>query len=79
MLAYARSLNLWGDSGKIDAVIPYGWASGSATFAGQPHHREVNGFGDPALRFTWNFIGAPALKSPQANLLLLPEKPARIG
>jgi len=59
--AYARSLNLLGDSGKIDASIQYGWASGSATFAGQPHDRDINGFGDPALRFTWNFIGAPAL------------------
>jgi hypothetical protein len=48
-----------------DRVIPYSWASGSATFAGQPHHREVHGFGDPALRFTWNFIGAPALTLPE--------------
>lgn len=61
VVAYARSLNLLGDSGKIDVIIPYGWASGSATFAGQPHDREVNGFADPALRLTWNFIGAPAL------------------
>jgi hypothetical protein len=61
VFAYARSLNLLGDSGKIDAVIPYSWASGSATFAGVPHDREVHGFGDPALRLTWNFIGAPAL------------------
>jgi len=61
VVAYSRALNLWGDSGKVDAIIPYGWASGSATFAGQPHEREVNGFGDPALRLTWNFIGAPAL------------------
>jgi len=61
VVAYARSLNLWGSSGKIDAVIPYGWASGSAAFAGQPQDREVNGFADPAVKLTWNFIGAPAL------------------
>jgi hypothetical protein len=61
VLAYARSLNLWGDTGKLDAVVPYGWASGDATYVGQPRHREVDGFGDPTVRLSWNFIGAPAL------------------
>jgi len=65
VLAYSRSLNFFGDSAKFDVVIPYGWASGSATFAGQPFQRDVNGFGDPAVRFTWNFFGAPALTLPE--------------
>src|SRR5436190_22375952 len=43
VVAYAKSLNLWGDSGKIDAIIPYAWASGKATFAGQTQDRKVNG------------------------------------
>jgi hypothetical protein len=59
--AHARSFNLLGDSAKVDVVLPYAWSSGKATYLGQPHHRDVNGFGDPALRLTWNFIGAPAL------------------
>lgn len=54
-------MSLWGDTGKLDAVVPYGWASGDATYAGEPGHREVDGFGDPTARLTWNFIGAPAL------------------
>ena len=65
MLAYARSLNLGGNNGKVDVLVPYGWASGSATYLGQPHQRDVNGFGDPAVRMTWNFIGAPALSVPE--------------
>ena len=61
VLAYARSLDVWGRSGKVDVVLPYAWLSGSADVAGQPQEREVSGFGDPRLRFSVNFYGAPAL------------------
>ena len=62
LLAYARVLDVWGTSGKFDVVLPYSWLSGSAAFAGQPQEREVSGFGDPRLRFSVNFYGAPALR-----------------
>jgi hypothetical protein len=61
VFAYARSLDLWGRSGKFDVVIPYAWVSGEAEYAGQPVTREVSGFGAPRLRLAMNFIGAPAL------------------
>ena len=61
VLAYARSLDVWGTSGKIDVVVPYAWLSGSAAFQGQPQEREVSGFADPRLRFSVNLYGAPAL------------------
>jgi hypothetical protein len=61
LLAYARSLDVWGKSGKVDVVVPYAWLSGSADFQGQPREREVSGFADPRLRFSVNFYGAPAL------------------
>jgi len=61
VLAYARSLDVWGRSGKFDVIVPYSWVSGSAELAGQPRQREVSGFGDPKLRFSVNFYGAPAL------------------
>src|SRR5262245_40217392 len=60
-LAYARSLDVWGKSGKVDVVLPYARLSGSADVAGQPREREVSGFGDPRLRFSVNLYGAPAL------------------
>ena len=41
VLAYVRTLDLWGRSGKFDVILPYAWASGTATLAGQPHKREV--------------------------------------
>lgn len=61
VLAYARSLDVWGQSGKFDIIVPYAWLSGTAEFAGQPREREVSGFGDLRLRFSLNFYGAPAL------------------
>jgi hypothetical protein len=61
VLAYARSLNVWGRSGKFSAIIPYGWISGTAELAGQPQQREISGLGDVRFRFSVNFFGAPAL------------------
>ncbi len=61
VLAYIRSLDVWGKSGKFDVILPYAWTSGSATFEGQPHQRDVSGFGDPRFRFSVNLYGAPAL------------------
>jgi hypothetical protein len=61
VLGYARVLDVWGKSGKFDVILPYSWLSGSAEFEGMPREREVSGFGDPRLRFSVNFYGAPAL------------------
>jgi hypothetical protein len=64
LLAYARSLDLWGMSGKLDIIVPYSDLSGSALVNGKPAERNVSGLGDPRFRLSVNFIGAPAL-SPQ--------------
>jgi hypothetical protein len=61
LLSYVRSLDVWGTSGKLGVVLPYAWASGTATFAGQPREREVSGLADPRFLFTVNLYGAPAL------------------
>jgi hypothetical protein len=61
LLAYARSLDVWGLSGKLLAVLPFADASGSAKLAGQEREREVLGLADPMLRLSVNFFGAPAL------------------
>ena len=59
--AYAHSFGAWGKSAKFDVIVPYTWLAGSALFVGQQRVREVNGFGDPRLRLSINFFGAPAL------------------
>ncbi len=61
VLAYARSLDVWGKSGKFDIILPYSQLSGSARVAGQERERNVSGFNDPLFRFSVNLYGAPAL------------------
>jgi len=61
VLAYARALNVWGKSGKVDVVLPLLELSGTGTVAGEPAERRISGFGDPRLRFSVNLYGAPAL------------------
>ncbi len=61
VLAYARSLNFFGQCGKIDIILPFSQLSGSALVAGQQREREVSGFADSRFRFSVNFYGAPAL------------------
>lgn len=61
VFAYARSLDVWGRSGKVDIVLPLAWLSGTATFAGLPRERDIAGFADPKFRFSVNLYGAPAL------------------
>jgi hypothetical protein len=65
VLAYARSIDFWGRSGKVDVVLPYSGLSGSALVLGQEIEREVTGFHDPRLRLSVNLYGAPALSFEQ--------------
>jgi len=60
-LAYARSLDVSGQSAKFDVVVPIANISGTATYAGEPKQRDITGLGDPRFRFSYNFYGAPAL------------------
>lgn len=59
--AYARSLDVWGRSGKFDIVLPTAWLSGAAALDGQPVERQTSGFADPKFRFSVNLHGAPSL------------------
>ena len=65
ILGYARVVDFWGTSGKIDILVPYTWLSGSANYAGERIDRVVNGFADPAFRVSINLYGAPALTLPE--------------
>ena len=61
VVAYARTMDLWGKSAKFDAILPYTWLSGTALFKGQPVQRQVDGFADSKFRLSVNLYGAPAL------------------
>ncbi len=60
-LAYVRSLDIWGKSGKVDIIIPEAWLSGQAEVLGQQKGRDVVGFADPMVRLYVNLFGAPAM------------------
>ncbi len=59
--AYARSIKIGKMSGKVDAILPYAWLSGTADFNGKSVSREVSGLADPRLRMSVIFLGGPAL------------------
>jgi len=61
VLAYVRSLDVFGKSAKVDVVLPYASAFGSATAIGEFREREVSGLADPRFHFAINLYGAPAL------------------
>ena len=61
VMGYARSLSLWGRSGKFDMGVPYTRLSGTADYLGVPSERKVSGFGRPVARLSMNFLGAPAM------------------
>jgi len=60
-LAFATTLNVFGKSAKFDVIVPYGYLAATGVLQDVPRARYVTGFGDPAFRFSINFIGAPAL------------------
>ena len=61
VLAYVRTLDLWGRSGKVDIIVPYSSVDGTAKVFGEGRRRKVSGFNDPRLRFSMLLYGAPAL------------------
>ena len=65
LLAYVRTLNLWGMPAKVDGTLPFAWLSGTAELTGSPVQRDVDGFGDLGLRLSAILLGAPALSLPE--------------
>jgi hypothetical protein len=61
VLAYSRSLDIWGTSGKVDVILPAASLSGKADVLGEPRTRDIAGFADPMVRLYVNLFGAPAL------------------
>jgi hypothetical protein len=61
IMAYARGLDLWGKSGQLSLVAPYSWGTVSGLLEGRPTSVDRSGFGDPVVRLSVNFLGAPAL------------------
>lgn len=63
VIAYLRSINLFGLSAKVDAVVPYGIGDWTGIYTGIDTATSRSGFGDLKVRISFNFLGAPALKA----------------
>jgi hypothetical protein len=61
-LAYLRTMDIGGKAASVDAYLPLVCADGTGVIDGTRQGRSVCGQGDARLRFTYNFIGAPALE-----------------
>mgnify|MGYP001820060853 FL=1 len=61
MLAYVRTLDIAGMSGKVGVIQPYASLKADGYLDGEYRTREQVGIADTALYFSLNFHGAPAL------------------
>ena len=59
--AYAHVFKLFGQSGKIDIIVPTGCIDGTASVSGATVTRDICGMGDIKTRISLNLFGAPAL------------------
>ena len=65
LAAYVRSINVFGLSGKIDAIIPFASGDWSGTQLQEYKTTSRTGVGDPRIRFSVNLLGAPAITKAQ--------------
>ena len=59
---FARSINIFGLSGRIQAALPFATATWNAEVNSQDSITTRNGIGDAIIALAVDFIGAPALK-----------------
>lgn len=59
--AYVHTIDFWGLSGKIDVIVPYAKGDWTGLLEGQDTSTARSGLGDPRIRLSFNFSGAPAL------------------
>ena len=61
--AYARSIDVFGLSGRVTAAVPLATSTWNGEVSGVETDTTRNGLGDPMVGFAVNFVGAPALRT----------------
>jgi hypothetical protein len=61
--AYARAIDVFGLSGKVDAIVPASTGRWTGILDNRDTMRIANGIGDPRVRLSVNLVGAPALRA----------------
>ncbi len=59
--AYVRTLDFFGVSGKVAAVVPVIWGDWEGRYQGEHASASRRGLADPTVELTVNFLGAPAM------------------
>ena len=62
VVGYARAIDVFGLSGKVDVVAPVATGRWTGILDSQDTSRVATGMGDPRIRLSVNLIGAPALR-----------------
>jgi hypothetical protein len=62
VVSFLHAFDLWGQSARFDARLPHKDARWEGLLAGEPASAERRDPGDPRVRLSVNFLGAPALK-----------------
>ncbi len=62
ILAYVKSVNFFGASGKVDVIIPFAGGDFTGALEGEGFSDSYTGFGDLRVRATINLTGAPSLE-----------------
>lgn len=61
--AYVRAIDFFGMSSKVDLIVPGAIGDWNGALDGQDTSRHITGMGDPRVRLSFNFVGAPAVRS----------------
>lgn len=61
IVAYIRSVNFWGKSGKVGIILPFAGGDFEGIFENEPFTDAYTGFGDIRLRASVNLTGAPSI------------------
>jgi hypothetical protein len=62
IVSFLHAFELLGQSARFDVRLPYKDTKWEGLLAGEPASADRRGFGDPRVRLSVNFLGAPALK-----------------
>lgn len=61
VFAFARAIDFFGKSGKVDVVLPVAYGDWTGVYKSEQRFESSSGLGDVRIRLTINFTGAPSL------------------
>jgi len=75
VLAYLRSLNLWGRTSNLVVELPYQWSTTQGILVDTPAQGSVSGFNDLNVSLSVNLLGAPTMTPQEFQAFRADPKP----